>query len=34
MTLKAGLLSYGGVTLVNGVVSMAVVYVLWAAGLI
>ena len=34
MSLKAGLLSYGGVTLVNGVVAMAVVYFFWAAGLI
>ena len=34
MSLKAALLSYGGVTLVNGVTAMAVVYVLWTAGLI
>lgn len=34
MSLKAALLSYGGVTLVNGVTSMAGVYVLWALGLI
>lgn len=34
MPLKSALLSYGGVTLVNGVTAMAVVYALWAAGLI
>ena len=34
MSLKAALLSFGGVTLVNGVAAMAMVYVLWAAGLI
>ena len=34
MPLKSALLSYGGVTLVNGVTAMAVVYVLWVAGLI
>ena len=34
MSLKAALLSYGGVTLVNGVTAMVVVYVLWTAGLI
>ncbi len=34
MSLKAALLSYGGVTLVNGVAAMAAVYVLWAIGLI
>lgn len=34
MPLKSALLSYGGVTFVNGVTAMAVVYVLWAAGLI
>lgn len=34
MSLKAALLSYGGVTLVNGVTAMAVVYVLWTAGVI
>ena len=34
MPLKSALLSYGGVTLVNGVAAMAVVYLLWAAGLI
>ena len=32
MSLKAALISYGGVTFVNGVVAMAVVYVLWAVG--
>ena len=34
MSLKAALLSYGCVTLVNGVVAMAAVYTLWAVGLI
>ena len=34
MSLKAALISYGGVTLVNGVTAMAVVYVLWTTGLI
>ena len=34
MPLKSALLSYGGVTLVNGVTAMAVVYVLWVVGLI
>ena len=34
MSLKAALLSYGGVTLVNGVTAMAAVYALWAVGLI
>ena len=34
MPLKSALLSYGGVTLVNGVTAMAVVYALWAVGLI
>ena len=34
MSLKSALISYGGVTLVNGVVAMAVVYALWVAGLI
>ncbi len=34
MSLKAALLSYGGVTLVNGVAAMAAVYALWAVGLI
>jgi GntP family gluconate:H+ symporter len=34
MPLRSALLSYGGVTLVNGVTAMAVVYALWAMGLI
>lgn len=34
MPLRSALISYGGVTLVNGIVSMAVVYLLWATGLI
>ena len=34
MSLKAALISYGGVTLVNGVTAMAVVYGLWAAGVV
>jgi gluconate:H+ symporter, GntP family len=34
MPLKSALISYGGVTLVNGVVAMALVYAFWAAGLI
>ncbi len=34
MSLKAALMSYGGVTFVNGTVAMVVVYALWAAGLI
>lgn len=34
MSLKAALIAFGGVTFVNGVVSMAVVYALWAAGYI
>ena len=34
MPLRSALLSYGGVTFVNGVTAMAVVYALWAAGLI
>lgn len=32
MSLKAALISYGGVTFVNGVVAMTVVYALWAIG--
>jgi GntP family gluconate:H+ symporter len=32
MSLRAALISYGGVTLVNGVVAMAAVYVMWAVG--
>ena len=34
MSVNAGLISFGGVTLVNGVVAMAAVYVLWALGVI
>jgi GntP family gluconate:H+ symporter len=34
MPLRSALISYGGVTLVNGLASMAVVYVLWAMGVI
>ena len=34
MPLKSALLSYGGVTLVNGVTAMAAVYVLWVVGLV
>ena len=34
MSLKGALISFGGVTFVNGAASMAVVYVLWATGLI
>ncbi|MGH9349970.1 MAG: GntP family permease [Vicinamibacterales bacterium] len=34
MSLRAALISYGGVTFVNGLVAMAMVYGLWAAGLI
>jgi GntP family gluconate:H+ symporter len=34
MPLKSALLSYGGVTLVNGVTAMVVVYALWVVGLI
>ena len=34
MSLKSALLSYGGVTLVNGVTAMMVVYALWVVGLI
>ncbi len=34
MPLKSALLSYGGVTLVNGVTAMTAVYTLWAVGLI
>ncbi len=32
MELRAALISFGGVTLVNGVVAMACVYVMWAVG--
>jgi GntP family gluconate:H+ symporter len=34
MSLRAALISYGGVTLVTGVAAMAVVYALWGAGFI
>jgi gluconate:H+ symporter, GntP family len=34
MPLRVALIAYGGVTLVNGLVAMAVVYVLWIAGFI
>jgi len=34
MPLKSALISYGGVTFVNGVVAMAMVYVLWSIGLL
>lgn len=34
MPLRSALISYGGVTLVNGIVSMAVIWLLWAGGLI
>jgi GntP family gluconate:H+ symporter len=34
MSLRSALISYGGVTFVNGTVAMAVVYLLWAVGLI
>ena len=34
MPLKSALLSYGGVTFVNGVTAMVVVYLLWTTGLI
>ena len=34
MSLKGALISFGGVTLVNGVTSMAMVYLLWMLGLI
>ena len=32
MSLKAALISYGGVTFVNGATAMGVVYVMWAVG--
>ena len=32
MSLRSALISFGGVTLVNGLVSMAAVYVMWAVG--
>jgi GntP family gluconate:H+ symporter len=31
MPLRSALLSYGGVTFVNGITAMAVVYAMWAA---
>lgn len=34
MSLKAALISFGGVTFVNGVVAMAIVYTLWAFGVV
>jgi GntP family gluconate:H+ symporter len=34
MPLRSALLSYGGVTFVNGVVAMAVIYAMWAIGVI
>ena len=34
MSLRSALISYGGVTFVNGVTAMAVVYALWAMGVI
>jgi GntP family gluconate:H+ symporter len=34
MSLKAALISFGGVTFVNGVVAMALVYLLWAFGIV
>jgi GntP family gluconate:H+ symporter len=34
MPLRSALISYGGVTLVNGIAAMAAVYVFWAMGLI
>ena len=34
MSLKAALISYGGVTFVNGVTAMSVVYALWVMELI
>jgi GntP family gluconate:H+ symporter len=34
MSVRAALISYGGVTLVNGIAAMAAVYAMWAAGLI
>ena len=34
MSLRSALVSYGGVTLVNGVVAMGMVYVLWRVGAI
>jgi GntP family gluconate:H+ symporter len=34
MNLKSALVSYGGVTLVNGITSMIVVFILWRIGII
>jgi GntP family gluconate:H+ symporter len=34
MSLRSALLSYGGVTLVNGIAAMAAVYAMWVIGLI
>ena len=34
MSLRSALISYGGVTLVNGLVAMVMVYALWAVGVI
>lgn len=34
MPLRSALIAYGGVTFVNGLVAMAVVYLLWIAGFI
>jgi hypothetical protein len=34
MPLRSALLSFGGVTLVNGVTAMAMVYLLWRFGVI
>ena len=34
MSLKAALISFGGVTFVNGVTAMAVVYFLWSTGIV
>ena len=34
MSLKSAMMSYGGVTFVNGTVAMVVVYALWMVGLI
>ncbi|HSG09143.1 MAG TPA: hypothetical protein VLA36_12355, partial [Longimicrobiales bacterium] len=32
MSLRSALISFGGVTLVNGILAMATVYAMWAAG--
>jgi len=34
MPLRSALISFGGVTLVNGVVAMAVVYAMWRMGIV